>query len=121
MVRDSAILLSLRPLAGIEVARIRLDGNGFLILDRLDRVYAEGDYGLLDSFPNIIIPPFAHIQELLDRRLFVEEEIPLFPKFVALRFSHVQTDVTVDMDVPIPPKYRRISIQELFLLIQQKL
>jgi hypothetical protein len=120
-VRDSVIVLSVRPLAGIEVARIRLDGNGFLIVNRFDRVYAEGVYNELDILQGMEVPAFARIQTLLTERVFVEEEQLFFRELVGIRFSQVQTDIPVATDVVIPLKYRRITIQELFESIKKKI
>lgn len=49
MVRGKSISISMRPLLGIEVAKIHIEGNKIVIIDRLHRVYIEEDASLLTS------------------------------------------------------------------------
>jgi hypothetical protein len=121
MVRDTAIILSVQPLAGIEVARIHLDENGFVIINRFDRVYAEGKYDELDISQRIVVPSFTQMQNLLADRVFLEEEQLVFNGLIGMRFSQIHTDIPVATDVDIPPRYRQITMQELVALIKQKL
>ncbi len=64
MQKDSVIWLSFSPALGLEVARLKITPDSIKFMNRLDRVYFEGDYQLLNNFLQTTID-FDILQSLL--------------------------------------------------------
>ncbi len=64
MQKDSVIWVSFFPALGLEVARLLITVDSIKFMNRLDRVYFEGDYQLLNTFLQTTID-FDMIQSLL--------------------------------------------------------
>jgi hypothetical protein len=64
MKKDSVIWFSFSPALGLEVARLKITVDSIKFINRIDRVYFEGDYELLSSFLQTSID-FDMIQSLL--------------------------------------------------------
>ncbi len=62
--KDSVIWVSFFPALGLEVARLLITVDSIKFMNRLDRVYFEGDYQLLNTFLQTTID-FDMIQALL--------------------------------------------------------
>lgn len=67
---DSALLISLQPLAGFEAFRIECFPQYIRVIDKLKRRYAEIDYSSLSSYSPIPIS-FELLQSIFKRQLFV--------------------------------------------------
>jgi hypothetical protein len=64
MQKDSVIWLSFSPALGLEVARMKITPDSIKFMNRLERVYFEGDYQLLNNFLQTTID-FDILQSLL--------------------------------------------------------
>jgi hypothetical protein len=64
MRKDSVIWISFSPALGLEVARLKITVDSIKFINRIDRVYFEGDYQLLNSFLQTKID-FDMLQSLL--------------------------------------------------------
>lgn len=64
MQKDSVIWLSFSPALGLEVARLKITPDSIKFMNRLDRVYFEGDYQLLNNYLQTTID-FDILQSLL--------------------------------------------------------
>ena len=69
MVRDSIIAVSIQPAIGIEMFRIVLTPEGFTVIDKMNRRYAENPYEYLRLKYGIDVS-LTHFQEMLSNRLF---------------------------------------------------
>ncbi len=67
--RDSAIIISVIPIMGIELYRIMLDRQGIFLIDRMNRTFAEMDYA---SISNRVLVDFNYdqIQSILTNGVF---------------------------------------------------
>ncbi|MDR0872425.1 MAG: DUF4292 domain-containing protein [Prevotellaceae bacterium] len=73
MVRDSVILLSVQPLAGIEMARARITKDSIVVIDRFNsRYFAENIKSVAEVFE------FEFLQSLLSNRIF-SQKVNAFP------------------------------------------
>jgi hypothetical protein len=64
MQKDSVIWISFSPALGLEVARLKITPDSIKFLNRLDRVFFEGDYQLLNNFLQTTVD-FDILQSLL--------------------------------------------------------
>jgi hypothetical protein len=64
MHKDSVIWLSFSPALGLEVARLKITPDSIKFMNRLDRVYFEGDYQLLNNYLQTTVD-FDILQSLL--------------------------------------------------------
>ncbi len=64
MRKDSVIWISFSPALGLEVARMKITQDSIKFMNRIDRVYFEGDYQLLSNFLQTTID-FDMLQSLL--------------------------------------------------------
>jgi len=68
--RDSSIIISINPLMGIELFRVRLTKNDVEILDRTKRDYLSGDYNFIwNKF--MLEVDFKTIHSIITNELFV--------------------------------------------------
>ena len=68
--RDSAIIVSVMPIMGIELYRIKFDQDSVFLIDRMNRTTSESDYA---SFSKDVLVNFnfGHIQSILTNSIFV--------------------------------------------------
>lgn len=64
MQKDSVIWISFSPALGLEVARLKITPDSIKFMNRLDRVFFEGDYQLLNNFLQTTVD-FDILQSLL--------------------------------------------------------
>jgi hypothetical protein len=127
MVRDSVIVLSVRPVVGLEAVYVRLEDEGFLVVDRFNHLCTEGCYADLSFlFSSLLLfgadslsPPegvtFHSIQRILCEHVFLPEWQSFFDGRFAVRFSRIQTDVPLSLDRPVlSAKYRSVPPEEWF-------
>lgn len=70
MIKDSAILISVQPLFGVEVVRLYIDPNNILILDRMNKRYVkESLISLKEKYP--VGFDFYTLQSILTNSPFV--------------------------------------------------
>ncbi len=96
MERGKSISISLRPLLGIEVARIHVEGDDIIIIDRLNKMYIKEKASLLTSGVSVDV---ATLQDLMLGRAHILGKGTLSPTMAG--------DVNVvasDYGVVISPK-----------------
>ena len=69
LITDSIVSVSIMPLMGIEMYRVTLTPKGFMIVDKLNRKYAEGTYDYLRHKFGVTID-YKAIEGMLSNRLF---------------------------------------------------
>ncbi|MDR2968849.1 MAG: DUF4292 domain-containing protein [Tannerellaceae bacterium] len=85
MVKDSAFMLSVQPLLGIELFRLVMDRDSIKIVDRMNRRYLAENYaGLIGQTP--IVFNYNNLQSLFVNHLFYPGEDAVAPA-VYPRFS----------------------------------
>lgn len=67
MVHDKSVVISIRPVLGIEVAKIYVDNDSAVVVDKIHKVYASVE---LDRFANILPMNIGAIQDILLSRAF---------------------------------------------------
>lgn len=69
--KDSCIILSLQPFAGIEVARCLIRPDSFFVVSRLHSVYSSES---IDKLPYSDLMPYNLIESVLTNRMFIPGE-----------------------------------------------
>lgn len=98
MERGKSISISLRPLLGIEVARIHIEGEDIVIIDRIHKLYVKEKVSLLTSGVPVDV---STVQDLLLGRAHIlgegtlsmgmEEDVKITEKDGSIELSPVKT------------------------------
>lgn len=73
MVDNEAILLSIQPLFGIEMFRLHIEPDHFIVLDRMNKRYVKESFDNIEETQSIGFD-FYTLQSLFSNRLFVAEK-----------------------------------------------
>ncbi|MDR1624584.1 MAG: DUF4292 domain-containing protein [Tannerellaceae bacterium] len=79
IVRDSALQLSVQPLLGIELFRAEFAGEGFTIIDRMNKRYVSESYAALKGKWPVAFT-YYNLQALFSNHLFIPGEQEITPK-----------------------------------------
>jgi len=67
--RDSVIILSVIPVMGIELYRVALNNDNFVVIDRVNRRVIRGGYDYFHDFVNVPVT-FKNLEQILTNKFF---------------------------------------------------
>jgi len=79
MVKDSALMLSVQPILGIEMFRLEMNKDSIKVIDRMGKRYVAENYANLTDESSLVFN-FYNLQSLFVNRIFLPGEQSILPE-----------------------------------------